>query len=160
MTSSDFFREDSYCGLYCGACELLVATREETLAALAEQRGMSPEQLACCGCKTPHSSVYCQTCQIKQCAKGRRVEFCVECADYPCERLLTFQNDGKPHKAALQKNLAAIAEQGAEAWLAAQRRRWNCPTCGVRFAYYARACRNGHAPVYNCEDEARDLMNS
>ena len=150
------FKEDAYCGLYCGACELLVATREGTLDALAEQRDMPPEDLTCYGCKTARSSIYCQTCAIKQCARARQVEFCVECADYPCERLRAFQGDGKPHKAVLQKNLAAINAQGVDAWLAAQQRRWNCPACGVRFAYYARSCRNGHAPVYNCEDEARD----
>ena len=147
---------DSYCGLYCGACELLLATQNGTLDRLAEQRNMTPEELECYGCKSGKSSKYCTTCSIKQCAREKGLEFCFQCETYPCEALRSFQQ-AHPHKRSIFRNLQTIQEQGVEQWIEAQRQRWNCANCGTRFAYYDEVCKKCGQTLYNCQNEAKDL---
>ncbi|HEY8464483.1 MAG TPA: aminoglycoside adenylyltransferase domain-containing protein [Bacillota bacterium] len=62
------FRYDSYCGLYCGACNTLIANMENRVDKLAEILGRPPEELRCNGCKTEINSVYCRDCKLKKCA--------------------------------------------------------------------------------------------
>ena len=89
----------AYCGLDCEACEARLATirNDETLrqkvAALWSQLNgveITPEMIHCVGCrvegvKTP----YCDAlCPIRQCAMGRGVETCGDCAEMEnCEKL-------------------------------------------------------------------------
>jgi hypothetical protein len=73
------FRFDSFCGLYCGACETLIANMENKVNELAKNLGRTSEDVTCHGCKTTVNSVYCRKCELKRCAKDRKIEFCCEC---------------------------------------------------------------------------------
>lgn len=150
---------DSYCGVYCGACDVRLAgetgrkTRfaafwdEGTLRRFRERQGTpitSPDQLRlrCGGCKSEEVFVNCATCKLRACARGRRLEHCSDCADYPCTLYRSFQKSGSllPHVGLCPGNLEAIKAGGVERWLAEQARRWRCPGCGAPFAWYADAC--------------------
>jgi len=39
------FRYDTYCGLYCGACEILLANEKGSVEALAQAWNRDPESL-------------------------------------------------------------------------------------------------------------------
>ena len=89
----------AYCGLDCERCEARLATvnRDEALRrkVAKEWSGLNgveitPEMICCTGCridgvKTP----YCEAlCPIRQCAMGKGVETCGECAGWDaCEKL-------------------------------------------------------------------------
>ncbi|NLG79739.1 MAG: DUF3795 domain-containing protein [Firmicutes bacterium] len=150
-------RYDTYCGLYCGACDTLLANEEGRLGLLARKCKMSVEALTCRGCKSGVASVWCMKCEIRRCALARRVEFCFECADYPCDRLRAFAADSRAHHSVVLKNLEAIRVKGVAAWLEEQKSRWSCPQCGTRSSWYDRRCRRCRQRLYDCRDEEADL---
>ena len=82
----------AYCGLDCETCQARLATihnddalRQRVAKEWSELNGVeiTPEMINCVGCriegvKTP----YCESlCPIRQCAAGRGVEICGDCAD-------------------------------------------------------------------------------
>lgn len=147
--------EASYCGLYCGACELFIATRNGTLDALSRQRGVSANALHCDGCKGTQSSCYCTHCAIKSCARDKGVAVCIDCAEYPCADLAAFRNDGHAHKKVIFRNLRFIEQEGLPAWLDAQNERWRCRACFTRSSYYQTTCTACGASLHDCEAEAQ-----
>ncbi len=81
----------AYCGLDCEKCDARIATlnndntlREQVARLWSEMNGVeiTPEMINCAGCradgvKTP----FCDSlCQIRQCALGKAVQTCGDCA--------------------------------------------------------------------------------
>ena len=154
------FDYGAYCGLYCGACAILVATERgevEKLLEREEAAGYTVEQLTCRGCRTDVLACFCADCEMLKCARERGVAYCSDCEDYPCEHNKAFQADEHPHHSVVLKNLEAIRERGADAWLAEQAERWKCPSCGARFTWYEEKCDQCGAELYDCRAEERDL---
>ena len=136
-------RNDAYCGLYCGACEIVNAQTEQDKARVAKMWGSTIEQVNCLGCKTDSLFIHCGNCKIRNCARQKGVEFCIECDEYPC----AIYEEGKgiieqlPHLKATVVNQKYIKANGLEKWLDAQKTKWACPECGKRFAWYTQECR-------------------
>jgi hypothetical protein len=109
----------AYCGLVCSDCPTFFATqndddaaRQETADFYAEKFGLDfkPEDINCDGCKSDGGKLigYCQTCNIRQCCREKRLENCAHCNDQPCENLikfLEFSNDAKLSFEALKKGI-------------------------------------------------------
>ncbi len=136
-------RGDSYCGIYCGACS--VSRHGETGrgdAFVSCLGGVPGEELACGGCKSDVLYAGCRICKLRDCARAKGVAHCADCADYPCGMYRSWRSSGRilPHVREAAASLAAIRDRGVEAWLAAQEKRWSCPTCGARFSWYAARC--------------------
>jgi hypothetical protein len=129
--------KDGYCGLYCGACPLMLAT----IAGTAE----SP----CYGCKSELPAGHCATCAIKSCARERGYEFCYECAELDgCEKMHAFMVDPQwPYHQAVLTNFDFIEAEGQPAWLDAQDKRWRCAACGESHSWWDEACKNCGQPV-------------
>ena len=151
------FRYDTYCGLYCGACAVLIANKKGTVDKRAQEWEMNPEDIACHGCKTDVISVYCKTCDIKECAENRTIEFCCECEEYPCARIVEFRNDECPHHSVVLVNLDTIKKEGVSKWLNNQETRWSCPECGAQSQWYDKVCSQCGSALYSCVDEEKDL---
>jgi predicted RNA-binding Zn-ribbon protein involved in translation (DUF1610 family) len=151
------YRYDTYCGLYCGACPVLVANQKGTVDELAREFEANPAELVCAGCKSDTLAPFCADCRFIPCAREKGVEFCVGCDEYPCERLTEFRDDKWAHHSVITKNLDRLKEVGLEAWLAEQDKRWSCPTCGARFAWYDEECRDCGAGTYDARAEEKDL---
>ena len=130
------------CGLYCKACTAYIATTEEParLARLAAMFELSEEAIRCLGCRSSTRGPYCQTCKMSACAAQRGIDFCVECADYPCDHLEQFQSE-TPHRLELWDDLAQIEAIGWQKWLAQARAKYVCPDCGTINSAYDQACR-------------------
>jgi len=136
------------CGLYCGACGLYRATKddnehsEEIKRATSERWGVSEDEVGCEGCLgggmlTP----YCRACRMRACAEDKAgVSRCSDCVDFPCHMVTDFNSDGARHHAEVLDNLREIQKIGAEEWAAAQEKRWRCPKCDVQVDWYARTC--------------------
>ena len=77
------------CGPRCEACTAYIATTEEParLARLASMLQLSEEAIRCLGCRSSTRGPHCQTCKMSACAAERGINFCVACADYPCDDL-------------------------------------------------------------------------
>ena len=151
---------DTYCGLNCGACHTLIANElndPEQLKAIAEKRSLKLEDLLCHGCKTDVTAIYCTNCRIRACAREKGLEFCVDCADYPCDMITSCRSDAAPHHSVVFKNLARIKEIGRDKWLAEEKARWACSKCGSRFGWYSETCANCGAELYNAPAEEKDL---
>ncbi|MDK2879301.1 MAG: hypothetical protein PWR06_2017 [Thermoanaerobacteraceae bacterium] len=151
------FRFDSFCGLYCGACDTLIANMENKVNELAKNLGRTSEDVTCHGCKTTVNSVHCRKCELKRCAKDRKIEFCCECPEYPCQRLIDFRHDKYSHHSVVIKNLDFIKKHGVEYWLREQKSRWSCPECGLNFSWYSEKCGNCGSKLFNCIDEEANL---
>lgn len=123
----DGIREDSYCGLYCGACEVLVAhlnAKERGKAARWEDlppflvQNMPEAEAVCHGCKTDTVFAGCRGCPMRNCAREKQVEFCFECEEYPCAIIHEMKEaidrikETKPHTASIFGNLKISANRG------------------------------------------------
>lgn len=154
------FRYDTYCGLNCGACPVLGANErgdEEWIKNAAEFEPCKPDNLRCHGCKTDVTAMFCTDCEMRLCAKGKGIEFCNECTDFPCETIKNFRNDQSPHHSAIFKNLRTIKEKGVKAWLEGEEGRWACKSCGKRFFWYSDKCPDCGTELYNSIREEKDL---
>ena len=118
----DVSRPDAYCGLYCASCPSYDSS--------------------CSGCKSGNvREGWCSRCTIKACARAKGVEFCIECAEYPCEKLVKFRDDPEyPYHGEIGEYQAFIASQGEEKWLEEMKKRWSCPGCGTPFNWWTLIC--------------------
>lgn len=150
------------CGLFCPACHVFIATKEdpERLAALSRRYQKSQEELQCNGCRSARRCFYCETvCFMAKCAAGKGLEFCGDCTDYPCKGLQEFQSLA-PHRIELWKNHARRKEIGWEAWYAEMIEHYSCPDCKTINSAYDLKCRKcGASPscAYVRQHEAEIL---
>lgn len=130
------------CGLYCEACSLYIATTEDParLTALAKLFQLPEEEMRCYGCRSEKRGPYCRTCEMAPCAAERGIEFCGECAEYPCDTLKAFQAE-RPHRAELWEDLERIREVGYREWMVEKREHYSCPRCGTLNSAYDLKCR-------------------
>ncbi|WP_432665530.1 DUF3795 domain-containing protein [Wukongibacter baidiensis] len=131
----------AYCGLYCGACSFKVAFEEnnrEHIAHMPTQYDrLKNEPLRFCpGCRLENQ---CGECDIRDCAMNKGFEYCSQCNDFPCEKLIRFNSDGKPHHAESIDNLNLLKSICEEKWLELQTEKWTCK-CGTKFSWYLREC--------------------
>lgn len=149
-------RFDSYCGLYCGACPILVANVKGDVEKKAEAWGLDAKDLNCQGCKGKVVAGICADCVMRLCARDRGVDFCVECDDYPCGTFTAFQRDRFPHHTLAEANLKVIADRGVDAWLEEQKKRWSCPSCGEPYTWYEEECAKCGAELFDACAEEND----
>lgn len=72
------------CGLYCGACTILRAQRDdkEWRRRIAERRNCLPEQVRCNGCGALTHEDWGYDCRFAVCLRGRGYEFCFQCPEF------------------------------------------------------------------------------
>lgn len=149
------FAPDSYCGLFCGACEIMSAYRRSLRTGIPPAWEDLPEtlrdnigeaEIRCRGCKSDTVFSGCARCDVRACARKKGVDYCVHCADYPCatiramERDLAGLSERMPHTKAIIANLSVIGRIGGERWIRAERERWSCGHCGHPTTWYATVC--------------------
>lgn len=152
-------RFDAPCGIYCGACFVLMARKRGSLEELASRWNFKPEQLVCYGCKSGQVSESCKPCKIRPCAESKGHEFCIECPELSCKLTEIFSEykKFKPHLALNFKNLESIGNSCKDAWLSEQARRWSCKKCGTPFSWYDEICTQCGSRLYNAKNEVEDL---
>ncbi len=143
------FQREGYCGLYCGACPVLLATeKRERVDPL--QNAQLPAEQVCFGCKSEKSTPWCTDCALKHCARSKGFDSCAQCDEVPCEPMTRFVEDPQwPYHKAVPKNWRLIREQGMAEWSRDQAVRWQCPSCGAPFAWRDETCAQCGNPVSN-----------
>ncbi|MBP7735373.1 MAG: DUF3795 domain-containing protein [Spirochaetes bacterium] len=159
-----YFNYDSYCGIYCGACDIMHAYQtghntafasfwnESAVKAIHKAVGIpyddsKPFELACHGCKSDSLFVNCRVCKIRTCAIEKKMDHCIDCGDYPCKLFSDWQKMKAllPHLEQVPVNLESIKKNGVNRWLSEQDQYWKCPECHTGFAWYSSTCANcGH----------------
>ncbi len=138
------------CGLYCGACGIYRAQRdnnqqllEQILQALTSSgQKVTLDELQCDGCLGESRLFpYCRQCAIRLCPQDKPgVTRCSDCPDFPCSRITSFNDDGMRHHAEVLQNLRRIQEIGVKAWFKQEEERWRCPQCKTAADWYDRTC--------------------
>jgi hypothetical protein len=149
---------DSYCGLYCGACSVLMAAEEGKSAKVAAEWGTSIEDATCHGCKSGTLAGHCRKCLIRRCAQEKNVDSCGLCHQYPCSQIEAFQLDGWPHHLVTRDALDAIRHGGIPDWLRQQDAQWRCPSCGCRFEFYQSKCPRCDHILTDSRVRAREIL--
>ncbi len=112
------FNTAAVCGIFCPSCELYIATQEndlEKVKAYAIRAGQTVEETLCDGCRSERLNLHCRMCQFRTCSEEKGIDFCSECAEFPCEALRQFSTL-KPHLKGIIKSLELIRDKGLETW--------------------------------------------
>ena len=91
----------AYCGIACNECPALIATRKNDDAIRAEtakkwskmfKSDIKPGDINCNGCTADSGPLfsYCGICEIRKCAREKKVSTCAACPEYSCQKLDTF----------------------------------------------------------------------
>ena len=109
----------AYCGVHCTECPIFIATKQQKEIEPSQKKKksniatslFSVEDAKCYGCVSNKSDVgdLCAQCEIRICARHKKVENCGYCQEYPCE--LTEQYI--PENLKNRKRLDEIAQQEA-----------------------------------------------
>jgi hypothetical protein len=132
------FKENmlAYCGLYCEQCSFKLAHDEQNNEHLKYipyefiQKDLS--EYNCEGCK---GYCICGQCKIKDCASAKNIHTCADCNAFPCEYIISFENDGKPHHKNGIKNLKDIRKNGTKIWFNELKPLLKCQ-CGKKQSWY------------------------
>ena len=157
----DNFNYDSYCGIYCGACDIMLAYKtgakyrlaafwnESTVKTFQYKIGLTydkskPFTYKCNGCKTDTLFVNCGVCQIRKCAIDSKIEHCIDCDKYPCKLFVDSRKMDSllPHLKSNHNNMETIKKSGVAYWLSEQEKKWKCPNCDTSFSWYTYKCKN------------------
>lgn len=113
------------CGRDCFNCYFYLATKNEKYRnTLATKLGLEPEKVECPGCRNIKGN--CQVlknygftgnCKIYRCVEDKKVEFCSDCKDFPCDLLHPLAHGAErfPHNLKVY-NLCMIKKMGLENW--------------------------------------------
>lgn len=127
MKNSDH-RVIAPCGMNCSICSAYLRKKNK-----------------CGGCRalTAKSPKACLACKIRNCelyvANG--YSYCYECDKYPCK--LIKHLDGRyraKYGMSMVENLETVKNQGLEALLEAEGKKWQCPCCGGVICVHTRVC--------------------
>lgn len=133
------------CGLYCGACAIYRAERDdqEWRSRIASNNNCSVEQVRCNGCGDLSSECWGNECKIVLCTRAKGVSFCFECVEYQndsCDKFKSLADDYLTTGVKLRDNLYQIQEGRAEEWLEESKRKFTCNACGKPLAVWTKKC--------------------
>jgi hypothetical protein len=125
------------CGMNCALCAAYLAMKNEV-------KSQGIKMPTCVGCRPRRKQ-----CALlkKRCSKllNSEVNFCFECEDFPCKRLIAIDERYKNHyRMSLIQNLSYIKRYSMDRFLEQQEQKWKCPNCNGNVC-----CHNGIC--FNCE---------
>jgi hypothetical protein len=144
------------CGLYCGVCGVLYASRENNIKFKEGLLGfyqkhlpggekLTIEDVHCDGCLSERPFVYCKECHIEECVRGKGYSGCHGCSDFPCRWIEDFPI--AVGKRVILRAVPSWREMGTETWVEAEEARYTCPECGHKLFRGALRCHQCKAPV-------------
>lgn len=137
------------CGLYCGVCGVLYATRDNNEPFLEKLLGvyqrtipglehLKKDDLRCEGCLSKQVSYFCRYCAIKDCTVEKGIEGCHQCTEFPCEHIHQFPMP--VGKRVILRSIPCWRDYGTEEWVRKEEARYLCPECGHKLFRGARRC--------------------
>jgi Protein of unknown function (DUF3795) len=97
------------CGLDCNKCDIYAAFENPQLAGQladwmkkANNLYVDPRDVKCKGCRGDLECHWSAKCWIRKCCiEEKRLDFCNECPEFPCEQLVTWSKGDKRYVEAL-----------------------------------------------------------
>jgi len=135
------------CGLYCGVCAIHIAERDNNLkfkkrlVDAYKPFANSIDDIKCSGCLSENQKDifgYCQTCPIRDCIKGKGIDGCYQCNDFPCKFIERFPIP--VGKKVILRAIPRWKELGTEKWVEEEEKRYHCPDCGNSLFRGAKRC--------------------
>jgi hypothetical protein len=97
------------CGLNCVECDIYLAQNNlETAQKLVEQfdgmwEDVKVTDFHCSTCKGDQSECWTSECWIRDCClENKKLEFCYECKEFPCIKLIEWSKQSENYAKALQ----------------------------------------------------------
>ncbi len=124
MDARELKEATAVCGIDCFNCGFFHTNVHEFFRTMPEDRkasftarGADADKLSCQGCRKDGCKMLMGSCSTLKCAKEKGVEFCYECADFPCIKLQPLAEGAEkfPHNLKVY-NLTMIKNKGIEAW--------------------------------------------
>jgi hypothetical protein len=97
----------------------------------------------CQGCRGQEEcqSLYCRRCKIRNCAISRGIDFCSDCASFPCTAIKQIDKRYRlRYQVSLIENAIRVKTVGIEQVLLEEKQRWMCTGCGGVISLHDRAC--------------------
>ncbi len=99
------------CGIECLKCDMLQASTDPQIAqSIADwfkkerHEEVKPENIHCSGCKGDRTKNWSADCWIlKCCVDDKGLEFCNECHEFPCAKLVEWSKTNKGYDVALNR---------------------------------------------------------
>jgi len=108
------------CGIDCGICELHVCKDDAVLQDQMISKGIPKDKIPCAGCRAVKGRcpVLPSTCSTYKCVKGKQLDYCFECDEFPCIKLHPVADKANhlPHNLKIY-NLCQLMNQGPEAFI-------------------------------------------
>jgi len=107
------------CGLPCFVCYLYLANENENLRHIvSEILGITPDKAVCRGCRIEDGRCahHEQPCRVYPCAGEKKVSFCFECDDFPCDFLHPYADRSELWHNTKVFNLCLIKKLGLKTW--------------------------------------------
>jgi len=108
------------CGIDCGNCSLNMSKDDPSVIDRLVARGIPREKLPCPGCRSIGGDcpVISGKCETFACVQQKGVDYCYECADFPCSKLCPSSQraDVLPHNMKVF-NLCTIERLGVEGFV-------------------------------------------
>jgi len=136
------------CGLYCGACSIYRAYKDdgEYLKRVAAYFKCPPEKVRCEGCQALTPECWGNDCKIVQCTKAKGVSFCYECPqfdDRSCEEFEDLAKRYMEDNVDVRANLLRVKTGQVEALVRESKERFRCEYC-------AKPLPEGSKKCYHC----------
>lgn len=124
------------CGMNCNLCSTYLAYVNDI-----KSKGLRMPYCAGCRPRDKKCAFLKKKCDLLM--EGR-VEYCHQCPDFPCRNLEHIDKGyRKLYRMSMVDNLEYIKQNGIEALLAREEKKWRCPECGGTIC-----CHNGIC--YSC----------
>lgn len=118
----DYKHMTAPCGLDCFNCPVYLAKDNEKLRkTIAEKSGIPADKAYCEGCRNHNGTIpflsMTEPCNVYKCITAKNINFCSECADFPCDHLHPYADmaSAVPHNTKVF-NLCLIKKMGLEKW--------------------------------------------
>jgi len=140
----------AFCGLYCGACPLYIAS----------VNAADDTQIKCLGCRSNKLADHCAKCAMRPCASEKNLSSCGQCDQFPCPETKKFHGSGMDMAVVAEENCYRVRKTSCNSWLKQQPGRWTCKKCGSGFSFKDETCPRCKADVYSCKEQAADYRKS
>lgn len=143
----------SRCGIYCGACYIICACRDdgEFLDYVSKLTKTPKEQIRCGGCLGPEEELWknCRECEARACLKEKSLQFCYECArmEGECELYEKKAKECRKRGEDIRESMRRIQSGETDIWLKEQETKWRCPTWSKSISWYEESCHHCGAPL-------------
>ena len=75
-----------------------------------------------------------------ECSVKKSIDFCFECADYPCEDILSF-HASRPHRIEIRDAQEYMKNAGFQSWFSEMVEHYSCRSCRTLNSAYDLPCR-------------------